>query len=97
MSIRQRLRSILWRVPVEQEVRDELAHHRELRVQELIDRGWTADEARAEAARRIAGMEATLVKIGSDRDRQFARRERFDELRQDVSFAFRQKIGRAHV
>ena len=27
MSIRQRLRSVLWRVPVEDEVRDELAHH----------------------------------------------------------------------
>ena len=28
MAIRKRLRSILWRVPVEQEVREELAHHR---------------------------------------------------------------------
>lgn len=90
MSIRQRLRSSLWRVPVEQEVRDELAHHRELRAQELTDRGWSPADARAEATRRIAGMEATLVKIGGNRNRHFARRERFDELRQDVAFAFRQ-------
>ncbi|MFP5378253.1 MAG: permease prefix domain 1-containing protein, partial [Vicinamibacteria bacterium] len=45
--MRQRLRSLLWRVPVEQEVREELAHHREERVRELIDRGWTEEAARA--------------------------------------------------
>ena len=38
--MRQRLRSLLWRVPVEQEVQEELTHHRELRVNELVDRGW---------------------------------------------------------
>ena len=39
MTIRKRLRSLLWRVPIEQEVHEELAHHVELRTQELIDRG----------------------------------------------------------
>ena len=46
MTIRQRLRSLLWRVPIEQEVHDELAHHVELRTRELIDRGIDPDEAR---------------------------------------------------
>ena len=54
MAIRQRLRSLLWRVPVEQEVRDELAHHVELRTRELIDRGMDPVEARARSATRAS-------------------------------------------
>ncbi len=90
MTIRRRLRSVLWRMPVEQEVREELAHHRELRTQELIDRGWTRAAAQAEAARRVAGVEPALKRLGEDRNRHFARREWLDELRQDLSFALRQ-------
>jgi putative ABC transport system permease protein len=90
MTIRRRLRSVLWRVPVEQEVREELAHHRELRMQELIDRGWSREDAEAEAARRVAGIEPALRRLGDDRNRHFARREWLDELRQDLSFAIRQ-------
>jgi putative ABC transport system permease protein len=90
MTVRRRLRSVLWRVPVEQEVREELAHHRELRTQELIDRGWTSAAAEAEAARRVAGVEPALKRLGEDRNRSFARREWLDELRQDLGFALRQ-------
>jgi hypothetical protein len=46
MTIRKRLRSLLWRVPIEQEVHDELAHHAELRTRELIERGVDPEEAR---------------------------------------------------
>ena len=46
MALRQRLRSLLWRVPIEQEVREELDHHIELRTRELIDRGVDPIEAR---------------------------------------------------
>ncbi len=90
MAIRRRLRSVLWRVPVEQEVREELAHHRELRTQELIERGWSRQDAEAEAARRIASVEPALKRLGEDRNRHLARREWLDELRQDLSFALRQ-------
>jgi putative ABC transport system permease protein len=90
MSIRRRLRSVLWRVPVEQEVSEELAHHRDLRTQELIDRGWNRADAEAEAARRIAGVATMLQRLGDDRNRHLARREWSDELRQDLSFALRQ-------
>ena len=92
MAIRQRLRSLLWRVPVDQEVRDELSHHLELRTQELIARGLAPAEARAEAERRLeAGrVAAELNRIGHDRNDAWARRDRVDELRQDLSFAFRQ-------
>jgi putative ABC transport system permease protein len=92
MALRQRLRSLLWRVPIEQEVHDELAHHVELRTRELIDRGMDPIEARAEADRRVsqARVEAELTRIGRARNASWARRDWVDELRQDVTFAFRQ-------
>lgn len=93
MSIRQRLRSALWRVPLEQEVRDELAHHLELRTQELIDRGLHPEAARTEALRRfgdVQRMEARLTELGRGRDRTIERREWWGEFLQDVRFAFRQ-------
>ena len=92
MAIRQRLRSLLWRVPVDQEVRDELAHHLELRTRELIARGLAPADARAEAERRLeAGrVAAELKRLGRARNESWARREWLDELRQDLSFALRQ-------
>ena len=93
MKIKQRLRSILWRVPVEDEVRDELAHHIELRTEELVDRGMEPEAARAEAVRRFGDvnkMRTQLTTLGHRRNRIIARREWLDELRQDVTFALRQ-------
>ena len=94
MPIRQRLRSLLWRVPVEQEVHDELAHHAELRARELVDRGVDPMTARAEAEARAARAEAELARLGRARNDAWARREWRDELRQDLTFAIRQ--CRAH-
>jgi predicted permease len=92
MALRQRLRSLIWRVPVEQEVHDELAHHVELRTRELIDRGVEPVEARAEARRRLQDgrVEAELTRIGRRRNDAWARREWLDELHQDLTFALRQ-------
>ncbi|MFN2444321.1 MAG: permease prefix domain 1-containing protein, partial [Vicinamibacterales bacterium] len=93
MSIRRRLRSILWRVPVEQEVREEMAHHLDLRTQELIDRGLDPARARVEALRRMGDLEDIqdqLVRLGRDRDKTLAWREWLDELRHDIRFALRQ-------
>jgi putative ABC transport system permease protein len=93
MKIRQRLRSALWRVPVDQEVHDELAHHIELRTQELVERGIDRETARAEAVKRfgdVRRLESQLASLGHRRDRVFARRQWLDELRQDVTFALRQ-------
>jgi hypothetical protein len=92
MSIRRRLRSILWRVPVEQEVREELAHHIEMRARELVDRGLTPSEARAEARRRLGDLgrlEADLVRLGTRRDRALAIREWLADLGQDTVLALR--------
>jgi predicted permease len=96
MALRQRLRSLIWRVPVEQEVHEELAHHIELRTRELIGRGIDPAEARAQALRRLQDgrVEAELTRIGRQRNDTWARRERLDELRQDLTFALRQ--CRAH-
>ncbi len=93
MGIQQRLRSIVWRVPVDEEVRAELAHHIELRTQELVERGMDRDTAHAEAVRRfgdVRRMETQLATLGDRRDRTIAWREWREELRQDVIFALRQ-------
>ena len=92
MTIRRRIRSLLWRVPIEQEVRDELTHHVELRTQELIARGVDPITARQEAQRRIekSHVEVELTRLGRQRNASWARRDWLDELRQDVSFAGRQ-------
>lgn len=93
MWIRRRLRSVLWRVPLEQEVHEELAHHVELRTEELVARGIPPDEARRQALDRLGDprrMEKTLTAIGRRRDRTFAWREWWTELWQDLAFALRQ-------
>ena len=92
MALRQRLRSLIWRVPVDQEVHEELTHHVELRTRELIERGVDPIDARAEARRRLQDgrVEAELARIGRQRNDAWARREWLDELKQDIAFALRQ-------
>jgi putative ABC transport system permease protein len=92
MTIRKRLRSLLWRVPVEQEVHEELAHHVELRTRELIERGIAPEEARVLARTRLENgrVEQVLTQLGRQRNDSWARRDWIDELRQDLKFAWRQ-------
>ncbi|HUQ88094.1 MAG TPA: ABC transporter permease [Vicinamibacterales bacterium] len=92
MSIRKRLRSLLWRVPIEQEVHEELSHHVELRTRELIERGVDPEEARRLARTRLQNgqVEAVLTQIGQERNTAWARHDWIDELRQDLRFAWRQ-------
>jgi len=92
MTIRKRLRSLLWRVPIEQEVHEELAHHAELRMRDLIERGVDPEEARVLARMRLENgrVEAVLTQLGRQRNDSWARRDRIDELRQDLKFAWRQ-------
>jgi hypothetical protein len=54
--MRRPLRSWLWRVPLEQEVDEELALHVELRTRELVERGMDARAARAEALARLGDL-----------------------------------------
>lgn len=93
MTIRKRLQSILWRVPVEQEVRDEIAHHIDLRTAELVESGMDPAAARLEAERRLGDPErlhAALTRLGHERERVRSRQQWLSELAQDVAFAVRQ-------
>lgn len=91
--MRRLLSSWLWRVPVDQEVREELAHHLELRTHELIDRGMDPAAARAEAERRLgdpAQVARTLSSLGHDRDQSRRRRQWLSDLGLDMRMAVRQ-------
>ena len=74
------LRSWLWRVPIEQEVEEELALHVEMRRRE----GRPLDPGEMEQVRRAC------LAIARQRDRQMRLMQWLGELRGDVRFAWRQ-------
>ncbi|HEY9225241.1 MAG TPA: ABC transporter permease, partial [Gemmatimonadaceae bacterium] len=81
------------RAPVHEEVDAELAFHLEMTTRELMERGMTREQARAEAERRFGDMKsvnAECRRYGTERDRHDRRAEYFQELKQDVVFAVRQ-------
>ena len=83
------------RAPVAAEVESELSFHLEMATRELMERGMTRQQARAEAERRFgdaAAVNAECRRYGEERDRNARRSEYLAELRQDVSFAVRQLI-----
>jgi putative ABC transport system permease protein len=70
--MKRSLRSWLWRIPVDQEVDEELAFHLDMRTRELIDRGVDPATARRQAAERLgdlADLKRTCVDLGRKRDR----------------------------
>jgi putative ABC transport system permease protein len=87
------LRSWLWRVPLDQEVDEELSLHIELRTRELVERGMDAREARDLVLSRIGDLrqlKRTCIDLGRKRDREMRLTRFVDELWQDVTFALRQ-------
>jgi hypothetical protein len=91
--MRRSLRSWLWRVPLEQEVDEELAFHIEMRTRELVERGMDSRSARAEAIARLGDLRRlrqTCVGLGRKRDREMRLVRWIEELRDDVKFALRQ-------
>ena len=71
--MRRSLRSWLWRVPLDQEVDEEVAFHVEMRTRELIDGGMDPKSAREVATHRlgdIAVLKDTCVDLGRKRDRE---------------------------
>ena len=71
--MRRSLRSWLWRVPVDQEVDEELAFHLEMRTRELVEAGMDPAEARRTAQARLgdlAALKQTCVDLGRKRDRE---------------------------
>jgi len=81
------------RAPVNEEVDAELAFHLEMTTRELMERGMTRQQARAEAERRFGDMKSVndeCRRYGVERNRREQRAEYLEELRHDVVFAVRQ-------
>jgi len=77
---------------VDREVEEEFRHHVDMLVRDLVSEGWDDDAARAEARRRLGDVErwkADSRSWGERRDHDVSRRLWWDELRQDVRYAFR--------
>src|SRR6187402_3059036 len=91
--MKRSLRSWLWRLPIDQEIDEELALHVENRTRELIARGMDPKTAREVAVSRlgdIATLKKTMRSLGRKRDREMSVSLWFDELRNDLKSAFRQ-------
>ena len=91
--MRRSLRSWLWRVPLDQEVDEEVAFHVEMRTRELIDGGMDPKTAREVATHRlgdIAVLKDTCVDLGRKRDREMRLTQWLEEFQDDVKFSLRQ-------
>ena len=80
---------------VEREVEEELAFHVDMRVRELVARGWTEDDARREAVARFGDIERVkgdCRTLGKGRDARMNRRLGWDEFLQDIRYAIRQLL-----
>jgi putative ABC transport system permease protein len=96
-GVRGAFRLALRRPHIEQDVDDEVAFHLEMRVAELVARGWTEDAARNEALRRFGDRRhwsTAMTAVDQERVASERRAEWFDDLRQDLRFALR-SFGRA--
>ena len=84
--MKRSLRSWLWRVPIEEEIDEELSLHLEMRTRELIARGLDPAAARQRALERMgdaARLKRTMATIARKRDREMGLALRFEELRAD--------------
>jgi len=91
--MRRSLKSLLWKVPLDEEVDEEIAFHVEMRTRELVDKGMDPRIAREMVLARLGDMgrlKRTCVDLGRRRDREMRFTQWLDERRQDVRFAFRQ-------
>ncbi len=91
--MKRSLRSWLWRVPLEEEIDEELTGHVEMRTRELVARGMDPRTAREEAVRRLgdlASLRHAMTAAGRKRDRRMRLALWLETLRHDVTFAVRQ-------
>jgi putative ABC transport system permease protein len=91
--MKRSLRSWLWRVPIDQEVDEEIAFHIEMRTRELVERGVDPKTARNSVLARVGDvrrLKRTCVDLGRKRDRDMRITQWLDELQGDVVGAFRQ-------
>ncbi len=91
--MRRSLRSWLWRVPVEQEIDEEVEFHVAMRTRELVAGGMDPELARRTAISRLGDMrdlKRQCAGLGRKRDREMRVRQWVDEFRHDVTYALRQ-------
>src|SRR4051812_39224383 len=91
--MRPSLRSWPWRIPIDQEIEEELALHLEMRTRELVGRGMDPAAARQQAIARlgdVARLKRDMTNLGNKRDREMRMTRWLEELRDDVRFAVRQ-------
>ena len=91
--MKRSLRSWLWRVDITQEVDEEISFHVEMRTRELVDRGVDPRIAREMVLARLGDvkrLKRTCVDLGRRRDREMRLTQFIEELRADVTSAFRQ-------
>jgi putative ABC transport system permease protein len=91
--MKRSLRSWLWRVPLDQEVDDEITFHIEMRTRELVGKGLDPRIAREMVLARLGDatrLKRTCVDLGRKRDREMRLTQWIGEFRDDVRFAVRQ-------
>ena len=91
--MKRSLRSWLWRVSIHQEVDEEIAFHIEMRTRELVERGMDAKTAREIVLSRIGDLgqlKRTCEDLGRKREREMRLTQWLEELKGDVTYAFRQ-------
>ena len=91
--MKRSLRSWLWRVPLDQEVDEEIAFHIDMRTRELIARGMDPKTAREVVLSRIGDLgqlKRTCEDLGRKRDREMRLTQWLEDLGDDVTYAFRQ-------
>jgi putative ABC transport system permease protein len=91
------------RATIQREVDEELAFHLQMRTEQLVAAGLSADDARREALRQfgnLPGVRQLCVTMDQERVRVMKRANLFDDLRQDLGYAarmLRRNVGRTAV
>jgi predicted permease len=84
--------SIRTRRDIAADVRDEIAFHLDMRVRELMDRGWSRDAAYREAARQFGDVQTTASycrRLDAGKERGMHVQRYLGELWQDLAYAAR--------
>lgn len=85
--------SIRWPDRAAAEMDDEIRFHLDMRAAQLVERGWDADAAMAEAQRRFGSspeMRRSLHAAARRKEELLTMADQFDALRHDVAYAMRQ-------
>jgi hypothetical protein len=85
--MKRSLRSWLWRVPIEQEVEEEIAFHIEMRTRRLVERGMDATAAREAVLANLGDLnrlKRTCVNLGRQREREMRLTQWLEEFGNDV-------------